>query len=107
MCQSLVISRTEWKLVLREPAPGLLGVGAGVDRFAAEIDAAFEQLAAAADAPREVGLGHRRVGAGDQQALGLAVAQHVDRMLDPPAAAGQDDRGVGRLARRPAPACRA
>ena len=43
-------------MVLREPAPRFLGIGARVDGFAAEIDAAFEQLPAAAEPPRESAL---------------------------------------------------
>ena len=70
MCQSLVISRTERYFLRSQPAPRFLGIGARVDRFRAEIDAAAHQPRAAAEPADEVGLGHRRVGAGDQQALG-------------------------------------
>ena len=59
------------------------------------------------NAPRQVRLGHRRVGAGDQQAPGLAVAQDIDRMFDPPlppvtttAASRPLCRGWRRLAQR-------
>src|SRR5205085_7248564 len=84
-------------MMLGQPARRFLGVGAGVDGFGAEVDTAFEQgLAAAAEAPRHVALGHRRIGPGDQHALGLALAEHLDAMLDPPATAGQDHDRVRR-----------
>src|SRR3954451_7430926 len=84
------------ELVLGEPAAGLLGVGTRVDGLAAEIDAALDQLAAAAEPPGDVAFGHRRISAGHQEAPGLALAKDIDRMLDPTASAGQDHGCVGR-----------
>ena len=82
-----------------EPARRLLGIGAGVDRFAAEIDAATEQSAA-----RRPAGGRCRALVTDGSApatsrrFALPALKHLDAMLDPPAAAGQDDHGVGRAA---------
>src|SRR4051812_40458470 len=83
-------------MALRKPAAGFLGVRPGVDRLTAEVDAAFEQLIAAFDPSSDVRLGHRRIGSGDKQPLRFMFAHDVDRMLDPPGASGQDDRGIGR-----------
>src|SRR4051795_650350 len=43
------------ELVLRQPPAGLFGIGARVDRFAAKIDAALNELAAAAEPAGDVG----------------------------------------------------
>ena len=91
------MSRSEWKRYFASQRPASSAFGAGVDQFASEVDAAFEQGAASGEALREVALSHRGVGASDEQALRFALAQDVDPMLEPAAAAGQHDRGVGRL----------
>ena len=88
-----------------EPASGLFGVGTGIDRFTAEVDAAGDKVAAAAQTAGNVGFGYRGIGPGDEQAPGFALAQHVDPMFKPPAAASQHDRRIGRTRicrRRPA-----
>ena len=91
-----------------EPALGLLGVGAGVDRFRAEVDAAIDQPALAAEAADEVGLGHRRVGARRPACACLRLAPSIATpLLDPALAAGQDDDRVGPSALGRRPACRA
>src|SRR5205085_11376812 len=83
-------------IVARQPAPRFLRVRAGIDRFAAEVDAAREPCPAAANAPGEVRFGHRRIGTGDEQTLRLVVPHDVDRMFYPPRPAGEHD---GRVAR--------
>src|SRR5215208_5050584 len=87
--------------MVHDPAAGFLGIGAGVDRFAAEIDTALDQPAAAADAAHNVAFRHRRVSTRDEKAFRLMVAQHFHRMLDAAGATRQHDRGIRwRRARR-------
>jgi hypothetical protein len=71
-------------MMLASHRPGFLGVGARVDRFAAEIDAALEPAPLCPPSRRsEIGFGHRRIGAGNSSRFALPSLKHVDGMLDP------------------------
>ena len=96
MCQSLVISRTEWNWCWASQRPA----SSALERVSTDsLPRSTQHLISLRLPPSragKVGLGHRRIGAGDQQAFGLAVAKDIDRMFDPAASAGQNDGRVGR-----------
>ena len=96
MCQSLVISRTELIMVLGEPARRFLGVGARVDGFAAEIDAAVEQLALPPSRRTRSFLVTDGSAPATSRRLALPCSSTSIAMFDPAASAGEDDDGFGR-----------
>src|SRR5690606_10997776 len=84
-----------------KPPLGLLRVGPRVDRFRAEVDAAFKQSFLAAEPMDEIDLPDGGVRSGDQQPPAFAPGEERSGMLDPSRPAGNGDdrldlRGVGR-----------
>src|SRR5205085_7240640 len=77
-----------------QPALRFLCVRPRIDGLASKIDAAADQTCFAAEPLDQILLRYEGICAGDEDALGETVGQHLHRLFDPACSARDDDRRI-------------